>query len=125
MTVGAVGGVGSQVAPASNTQGQSAPKEVAPVGQAESALQGVSNVDSREDAVLGPSFDSMTERMSTKDFVTLSQGVGGIDDSMKTIKDMMKIIMALQLLEKTMEATADIIENVLGKGDNKTNIGDM
>ena len=74
---------------------------------------------------MGPSFDSMTERMSTKDFVTLSQGVGGIDDSMKTIKDMMKIIMALQLLEKTMEATADIIENVLGKGDNKTNIGDM
>ena len=36
MTVGAVGGVGSQVAPASSTQGQSAPKEASSVGQAES-----------------------------------------------------------------------------------------
>jgi hypothetical protein len=125
MTVGAVGGVGPQAAPVSNPQGQGAPKEVAPVGQAESAPQGVSNVDSREDTILGPNFDPITERMSTKDFVSLSQGIAGTEDPMKTIKDMMKLIMALQILEKTMEATADIIENVLGNGDNKINTGDM
>lgn len=126
MTVGAVGGVGPQVAQPVSPQGKEAAQEVAPVvqeqqGTVEEAQAGESLVPGVPDQHFRP----VAEKLSTKDFVSLTESMRGSDGNMKSIKEMIKVIMALQILEKTMEATADIIENVLGNGDKDTGSGRM
>jgi hypothetical protein len=36
-------------------------------------------------------------------------------DNMKNVKDMINMVLALQLLEKTMEAVGEIVDNFIGK----------
>jgi len=60
---------------------------------------------------LGPN-RGITSNMSTRDFVTLAQKASG-GGNMKDIKEMIKVMLALQILEETMEAVGEIIDNFI------------
>ena len=126
MTVGAVGAVGPQVAQPASPQGKEATEGASPVAQEPKGP--VKEVGEGESLIAGipdQHFMPIAEKISTKDFVSLTESMKGSGDNMKNIKEMVKVIMALQILEKTMEATADIIENVLGNGDKGGGLGKM
>ena len=106
-TIGSIGAVdGAQGAgtapttkPASSTeQGQKSP--IAPTSGGE---QG-----NGPNAFSDRGIDS---NMSSKDFVTLTQRAESSSGGMKDMKDMINMVLALQLLQKTMEATTEIIDN--------------
>ena len=54
--------------------------------------------------------------MSTRDFISLAEQVGKGNNETKDIMDMMKMIVALQIMQKTMEATGKIIDSFI-KGE--------
>jgi len=117
MTVGAIGSVSSQAMPQANPQVVA--EGIQGVGAVKQAngTQGGHEVGSSNASVVDMKFTPMVDKISTKDFISLLKGVNGTDDNMKNIKEMVKVMMALEILEKTMEAVSDIIENVLGGGD--------
>jgi len=125
MTIGAIGAVSPQVTPQVNPQANA--EGIQGVGAIEQANGGQEGqgVESKVTSILGPRFTPMVDKMSTKDFVSLLKGVNGTDDNMKNIKEMVKVMMALEILEKTMEAVSDILENVLGSGDKGSSAGRM
>tara|TARA_R110002096_G_scaffold392220_1_gene587146 strand:- start:3165 stop:3326 length:162 start_codon:yes stop_codon:yes gene_type:complete len=51
--------------------------------------------------------------MSTRDFVSLTEQVSKGGNETKDIMDMMKMIVALQIMQKTMEATGKIIDSFI------------
>jgi hypothetical protein len=57
--------------------------------------------------------------MSTSDFVTLTQKIakGGKSGGLTDIMDMIKMIVALQILQKTVEATGKIIDSFMRTGE--------
>ena len=115
MSVGAIGAVGG-ASPASPTQ--------KPMGSQKPASAGHSNIradagghanNSNHAQPTGISSNS-SDNMSTRDFISLAEQVGKGNNETKDIMDMMKMIVALQIMQKTIEATGKIIDSFI-KGE--------
>ena len=57
-----------------------------------------------------------SDGMSTSNFVSLSQQAKGTDTAMKDTKDMINMVLALQLMEKVMEAVGEILDKFVNDG---------
>ena len=107
MSVGAVGAVGT-ASPASPTQSPAGAQKPA---AAESSA-GTSSPNNQQ-AASSPNICDPNQNMSTRDFVTLTEQVGKGANEPKDIMDMMKMVIALQILQKTLEATSEIIDSFI------------
>ena len=107
MKVGSVGSVGSAPSVSQASPAQSTVKSGG--GSAPSAESGAPS-----SAGSHPWFEaSGKNQISTSDFVTLTQKTqSGEKCTMKDAKDMLKAIVALQILQKKVEATQEILENI-------------
>lgn len=110
-SVGAVGaGAGAGGAQATNPASQSNQKQG--VASNNQAIPGLGNEQGA-----GPSSVSsrgIDRNMSSKDFVTLTQKMSSSGGGMKDLKEMINMVLALQILQKTMEAVSEIIDNFVG-----------
>jgi|TARA_R100000315_G_C5219850_1_gene131975 hypothetical protein len=111
-SIGPIGGVAS--APTSGTNSNTGAS--APAGGV-SKPSGPSGGSMPPSAVGGqPGANrGMLSNMSSSDFVSLTQKMSSSGDNMKNVKDMINMVLALQLLEKTMEAVGEIVDNFIGK----------
>ena len=113
MSVGAISAVGDTGA-ASAAQSPASARKPADSGNSISMPQGNQSQSSGAGMT-----SACNNNMSTSDFVTLTQKVangnksGGITDTM----DMIKMVVALQILQKTLEATSKIIDSFMGTGE--------
>lgn len=55
---------------------------------------------------------SMAQNMSTCDFIGLTQRAGSNSNSMENVQNMIMMVVALELLEKTMEITKELLDNL-------------
>ena len=113
-TIGSIGAVGAGAnaggAQATNPASQSNQKQGATSDNL--AVPGSGN-----DQGIGPSAVSsrgIDSNMSSKDFVTLTQKMSSSGGGMKDLKEMINMVLALQILQKTIEAVSEIIDSFVG-----------
>tara|TARA_R100000008_G_C3586349_1_gene172677 strand:- start:2916 stop:3248 length:333 start_codon:yes stop_codon:yes gene_type:complete len=107
MSVGAVGAVGA-ASPASPAQSSATAQKPAAAGSSAGA-----SLPNSQQAAGSPNLCDPNQNMSTSDFVSLTEQVGKSANEPKDIMDMMKMVIALQILQKTLEATSEIIDSFI------------
>ena len=110
MSVGAVGAVGG-ASPTGAAQSPASAQRPAAVGNSDGASK-----SGGHQAVGSPNICDPNQNMSTRDFVSLTEQVGKSANEPKDIMDMMKMVIALQIMQKTLEATGKIIDSFI-KGE--------
>ena len=110
-SIGPVGGVAS--APVSTNSNTGAPAAPAGGSSKPSGPAGGSVSPSAPTGQPGAN-RGMLSNMPSSDFVSLTQKMSSSGDNMKSVKDMINMVLALQLLEKTMEAVGEIVDNFIG-----------
>jgi len=114
MSVGAIGAVGG-ASPAGASQGAAASQKPASTGQSAGGSNPTSQTEQSnhaQPAGSSPYCDSKSN-MSTSDFVSLTEQVGKGGNEPKDAMDMMKMVVALQIMQKTLEATSKIIDSFI------------
>ena len=107
MSVGAIGAVGG-AAPASAAQSPAGAQKPAAAGSSAGASK-----SGGQQAAGSPNICNPNQNMSTRDFVSLTEQVGKSASEPKDIMDMMKMVIALQIMQKTLEATSEIIDSFI------------
>jgi len=113
-TIGSIGAVGA----GANAGGAQATNPASSSNQKQGATSdNLAVPGSGNDQGIGPSAVSsrgIDSNMSSKDFVTLTQKMSSSGGGMKDLKEMINMVLALQILQKTMEAVSEIIDSFVG-----------
>jgi len=113
-TVGSIGAVGAGAGAA----GAQTTKPISPsghdqgVGANNQPMPGL-GCEQGNGASASPS-RGIDSNMSSRDFVTLTQKMSSSGGGMKDLKEMINMVLAIQILQKTMEAVSEIIDNFIG-----------
>jgi|TARA_R110000824_G_scaffold38491_4_gene117526 hypothetical protein len=112
MSVGAIGAVGGG-SYANPSQSAASGQKTADISQSTGGANTSGPIKESDPVQSGRSTSDLSNNMSTRDFVSLTEQVSKGGNETKDIMDMMKMIVALQIMQKTMEATGKIIDSFI------------